>query len=181
MTKGKMKTKIILIVGPSGVGKDTLLRYAKEEFGKKFNFVKRHITRKPDLNEDNYYIDDYAFEILRHNGYFSSFWNAHENQYGIAKRFINPGINIISISRSKIKDFEKQYDNVYTINITIPKELLKQRLLFRGRESKAQIQERLSRNYEKIKAKKLIDFDNSSSLEESKIRFKKLLKEIKNA
>lgn len=175
-----MKTKIVLIVGPSGVGKDTLLRYAREEFGNKLNFAKRYITRKSDLNESNYYIDNYAFEILKHNGYFASSWNAHENYYGIAKRFINPGMNIISISRSKIKDFENQYNNVYTVNITIPKELLKQRLFFRARESEDQIEKRLSRNYEKIEAKKLINFDNSTSLEESKVRFKKLLKEIEN-
>lgn len=176
-----MKTKIILIVGPSGVGKDTLLRHAKEKLGKKFNFVKRYITRKPDTSEENYYIDEYAFEILKHKSYFASSWGAHDNYYGIAKRFITLGVNVISISRSKIKDFEKQYDKVYTINVTIPKKELRQRLLLRGRETEAQIEKRLARSYDKVKAKNLIEFDNSTSLVESKKRFKKLLKEIQSA
>lgn len=175
-----MKTKIILIVGPSGVGKDTLLRHAKEELGGKLNFVKRYITRKADLNECNYYVDDYAFELLKHNSYFASSWNAHGNLYGIAKRSIKNGVNIISISRSKIKDFEEQYDDVYTINISIPTEILEKRLLFRGRETKEEIVKRLSRSYKKIEAKNLINFDNSTSLEESIQRFNNLLIKIQN-
>ena len=173
-----MKTKIILIVGPSGVGKDTLLRSSQEKLSSKLNFVQRYITRKADLNESNYYIDEYAFLLLKHNSYFASSWNAHGNSYGIARRFLTTGTNVISISRSKIKDFEKQYDNVYTINITIPKEILKQRLLFRGRETKEEIEKRLSRSYEKIEAKNLINFDNSTSLEESTKRFDNLLIKI---
>lgn len=175
-----MQTKIVLIVGPSGVGKDTLLRYAKEVYAQKLNFVKRYITRQADLNESNYYVDEYAFEVLRHNGYFASHWNAHGNLYGIPKRFLESGLNIISISRSRIKEFEAQYDNVYTINISIPKELLEQRLLNRARENKEEIEKRLSRTYEKIEARRLIEFDNSKALEESKEKFIKLLKEIEN-
>lgn len=176
-----MKTKIILMVGPSGAGKDTLLRHAKEIYGEKLNFVKRYITRESDVNESNYYIDDYAFEILKHNCYFASSWNAHGNFYGIPKRFIKTGMNIISISRSRIEDFESLYDNVYTINVTIPKDQLKQRLLDRARESEEDIEKRLSRNYEKIEARNLIEFDNSGSLEDSKEMFIDILKEIENA
>lgn len=173
-----MDTKIVLIVGPSGAGKDTLLKEAKKVFKERVNFVKRYITRESDANESNYYIDEYAFEILRHNSYFASNWSAHGNFYGIPKRFIKNGINIISISRANIKDFENLYDNVYTINITIPKETLKQRLLQRGRESVEDIEKRIQRDYAKIEAKNLIEFDNSDSLEESKKAFITLLERI---
>ncbi|WP_320033923.1 AAA family ATPase [Halarcobacter sp.] len=175
-----MNSKIILVVGPSGAGKDTLLRYAKEKLNDRFNFVKRYITREADVNESNYFIDEYAFEILRHNGYFASNWNAHGNFYGIPKRFIKNGVNIISISRSRIKDFENLYEDVYTLNITLPKDKLRQRLLARGRESSEEIEQRLNRSYEKIECNKLIEFDNSSSLEESKEKFLELLKSIEN-
>lgn len=175
-----MDTKIVLIVGPSGVGKDTLLKYAKEIYKENINFVKRYITRVADTNENNYFVDDYAFEVLKNNGYFLSSWNAHGNAYGIPKSFLKNGVNIISISRARIKDFENSYDNVYTINITIKKELLRQRLFNRGRETLEQIEKRLIRSYEKIEAKKLIEFDNSRSLEESKKSFINLLEKIKN-
>lgn len=175
-----MDTKIVLIIGPSGAGKDTLIKEAKKEFKEKINFVKRYITRESDVNESNYYIDEYAFEILRHNSYFASSWNAHGNFYGIPKRFIKNGINLISISRGRIKDFENLYDNVYTINITLPKEILNQRLLKRGRENKEDIEKRVQREYEKIEAKNLIEFDNLASIEDSKKNFISLLKRIEN-
>ncbi|QKF81945.1 phosphonate metabolism protein/1,5-bisphosphokinase (PRPP-forming) PhnN [Halarcobacter ebronensis] len=175
-----MKSKIVLVVGPSGAGKDTLLRYAKQRLGERVNFVKRYITREADANENNYYIDEYAFEILKHNGYFASSWSAHGNFYGIPKRFIENGLNLISISRSKIKDFEKQYDDVITLNITLPKEKLRQRLISRDRESLEEIEKRLNRDYEKIECKKLIEFDNSALLEESKEKFLELLERIEN-
>lgn len=176
-----MQTKIVLIVGPSGAGKDTLLRHAKEVFGEKLNFVKRYITRQADINESNYYIDEYAFEVLRHNGYFASNWSAHGNFYGIPKGFLNAGVNIISISRARIADFEKLYDNVYTINISISKDKLRQRLIDRGRESLEQVEKRLERSYEKIEAKNLIEFDNSLKIEQSVFNFVKLLTQIQNS
>ena len=48
--------KIVLIVGASGVGKDTLLKQVKTKIDA--HFVKRHITRIPDSHEENYYIND---------------------------------------------------------------------------------------------------------------------------
>lgn len=176
--RDKMKTKIILIVGPSGVGKDTLIKGAKKELKTDINFVKRYITRKPDKSEKNYYLDEYAFEILKHNSLFVSTWNAHDNFYGISKNSIKNGLNIISISRSKIEDFEKVYKDVYTINITVPKEELRNRLLVRKRENEEEIEKRLNRTYKKIKARNLIDFDNSGEIEESVNTFIKLLKKI---
>lgn len=173
-----MKTKIILIVGASGVGKDSLIKEAKKDLKKEFNFVKRYITRKPDKNEKNYFLENCAFELLKDNDYFISSWEAHENFYGISKNSIKNRLNIISISRSKISDFEKNFKNVYVINITLNKEELKNRLIKRGRETLEEIQKRLDRSYDKIEAKNLINFENDKSFQESKEAFIKLLKEI---
>lgn len=170
--------KIVLIVGASGVGKDTLLRGIKEKVDA--NFLKRYITREPDSNESNYYLDKNAFLTLKEKNYFISTWEAHENCYAIAKEHIKNGVNIISISRGAIKDFEKIFDEVATINITIPKELLRQRLLKRGRESKEQIEKRIQRSYPQIECKNLIEFDNSDTLEKSIEKFINLIQSIKN-
>lgn len=176
----KMKTKIILIVGASGVGKDTLISHAKEELEDSFNFVKRYVTRKPDINEDNYFVDNYAFEILKNNGFFISHWEAHNNYYGISKNSIQSSINIISISRAKVEDFEKIFENVYTIEISVSKEELRKRLILRKRESLEEIEERINRNYPSIKTNNLIDFDNSYDITISKENFINLLKQIKD-
>ncbi len=170
--------KIVLIVGASGVGKDSLLKSIKNQ--PTINFVKRYITRQPDQNESNYYVDKEAFNILDKKNFFVSTWQAHENYYGIARFDIKEGLNIISISRSAIKDFESQYVNVTTINITVSKDILKQRLENRGRETKEQIEKRLNRKYENLNAKKLIEFDNSDPLENSSKKFINLIQRIEN-
>lgn len=175
-----MNAKIVLIVGASGVGKDTLIKGAKRELKKRVNFVRRYITRKPHKSERNYFVDRQAFYILHDNHFFVSSWNAHQNYYGIAKSSIKEGLNIISISRGRIKDFEKAFREVYTINITVPKEDLRNRLILRNRESEEEIEQRLQRDYEKIEARNLIEFDNSRSIDESIEDFISLLKKIDN-
>lgn len=173
-----MDTKIVLIVGPSGVGKDSLLKFAKNSLENEVNFVNRYITRRPDLNESNFYVDDYAFEILKHNSFFISSWYAHNNFYGIAKSSIKSGLNIISISRAKIKDFENFSNSVFTINISVPKEILKERLENRGRETSLEIEKRLKRSYEKIDANNLMEFDNTKPLDQSAKEFISLLRSL---
>lgn len=173
-----MKKKIILIVGASGVGKDSLIKALKKEFEEKINFVTRCITRAPDKNENNYYFNNYAFDILKEQDFFVSTWQAHNNLYGISRDCLKDGVNIISISRGNIIDFEKEYDNVYTINITLSKDKLKERLITRGRENLEEIEKRLDRSYEKIIANTLIEFDNSKDFSISSNEFKKLIQTI---
>lgn len=165
--------KIVLIVGASGVGKDTLLQNIKGEI--KANFVKRYITRKPDTNEKNFYVDKEAFGILKDDDFFISTWKAHENIYGISKNQIKKGLNIISISRGAIKDFEDRYDDVTTIEIILPRKVLYKRLKSRGREDEEAIQKRLDRSYDKIDAENLIQFTNDKPIKKSSKDFATLL------
>lgn len=170
--------KIILIVGASGVGKDTLIKYARKKMKKEINFVRRYITRKPDKNEKNFFVDNSAFKVLKDNNFFVSSWSAHENLYGIAKSSIKEGVNVISISRKEIEHFESIYNNVTTINITVPKNILKVRLISRGRETKEEIKKRLLRDYGVIKAKKIVEFENILELTISVEIFTKLLGDL---
>ncbi|PHR72636.1 MAG: hypothetical protein COA66_05110 [Arcobacter sp.] len=174
-----MQKKIVLIVGASGVGKDTLLKNIKKSLKNKANFITRYITREADLNEKNYFLDPLAFDLLKINKFFVSSWAAHNNFYGISKNSIKEGLNIISISRSSIKDFEAFYDNVYTINITVPKEELRKRLIKRARENKDEIEERLNRSYACIESNNLIHFDNSEDIGTSSESLLNLLSQIK--
>jgi len=167
---------IILIVGQSGAGKDTLLNCASQHM--ECNFVKRYITRSPDETENNYYISRDCFKTLSEIGYFIAEWSAHSNLYGIAKNDIKEGTNIISVSRQVVKTFEQVFEDVTTIEITAPKDVLYQRLIKRGRETPEQLQSRLERTYEKINAKSLITFNNCMDRETSTRKFVELLKRI---
>jgi len=98
--------------------------------------------------------------------------------YGIAKSSIKEGVNVISISRKEIEHFESIYNNVTTINITVPKNILKVRLISRGRETKEEIKKRLLRDYGVIKAKKIVEFENILELTISVEIFTKLLGDL---
>jgi phosphonate metabolism protein PhnN/1,5-bisphosphokinase (PRPP-forming) len=172
-----METKIILIVGASGVGKDSLLKASLEQLPHT-NVIQRYITRKPDENENNHFLSQEAFSQKVHEDEFISFWSAHGNNYGIAKEDIKEGLNIISVSRGSIVDFEKLYDKVLTLHVTLPKEVLRTRLMHRARESSFEIEKRLNRTYESICAKNLVEFDNSLCLEKSAQAFVRIIKDF---
>jgi ribose 1,5-bisphosphokinase len=55
---------LVLIVGPSGAGKDTLLAYAKARLGGRSDivFARRLVTRPADATEDHEPFDVAAFE-----------------------------------------------------------------------------------------------------------------------
>ena len=112
---------IILVVGPSGSGKDSLLRSARSALSGHgtFGFAKRYITRPPDGSEDNYYLDSRAFKVLEGCGFFLSTWQAHNNYYGIGAHILaeNNGLETVvcSVSRSAIGDFESRCDQTTTI------------------------------------------------------------------
>lgn len=162
--------KIILIVGPSGAGKDTLLRGARDYFrhSAKIRFVRRYITRPPDINEDNYYIDLPGFLTLNEAGFFVASWNAHSNHYGVARhtfRENTPQATVIcSISRTAIEAFERAFPDTVTINVTVPKVILQARLRQRGRENDSQLDHRLARADKPFAARNLVTFDNSREL-----------------
>jgi phosphonate metabolism protein PhnN/1,5-bisphosphokinase (PRPP-forming) len=177
--------KIILLTGASGAGKDTLLKKARVYFRNhpKIHFIKRVITRKPGEFEENYYIEDSAFELLKESGFFISWWNAHGLKYGIPRREVDHlkrgETAIVSISREKVSDFETRFkDQVVVINVTASREVIEKRLKERKRENQLQIITRLKRRDIPVTAKHLINFDNNREIDISSKAFIKLLKKI---
>ncbi len=168
--------KLILIVGASGVGKDTLIKAIKDDI--KANFVTRYVTRIPDENETNYYIAKEDFVCLKDKDFFVSFWEAHGNCYGVSKNSILDGLNIISVSRDSIKDFETEFEEVVTINIKIPTQMLYNRLKSRNREDENTILNRIKRSDKQVVAKRLVEFYNDKSIEQSKQEFVSLISSL---
>ncbi len=174
-------TLIILIVGPSGSGKDTLLRTAREYFReyKRVNFCRRYITRPPDENEDNFFVCKKGFEVLKSANFFAIYWEAYNYFYGIPSYEIKEGhCNFISVSRSVIKEIEKKYPRVITLYIHAEKEEVKKRLLKRRREPQKIIQERLKRYSIKVVASNKIIFINQGEIAKVKEKFISLCKEL---
>lgn len=172
---------ILLVTGPSGAGKDSLLSIARDHYrdNSRMHFANRYVTRRPDENEQNYFVEQAAFLLLRGHGYFVSHWQAHGNLYGVPKTELNgcvkDRVTVVSISRTKIADFERQFERVVTLNITVPPEVLRKRLQARKREDCTAIDKRLRRNTLSVHARQTVRFDNSEELSISGTRFLALL------
>lgn len=173
--------KILLITGPSGAGKDSLLRLAHCHFrdNNRVRFTKRYITRAPDTNEQNFFLDQTAFAILKENDFFVSHWQAHGNCYGISRTEFcdlpQKALSIVSISRENVTDFEQRFEDVTTLCLTVDSEILRKRLKKRGREDDAAIKKRLQRAALPVTAQNLLLFDNSEELTISGRQFVNLL------
>ena len=145
------KGLFLAIVGPSGSGKDTIIEALCKQLPN-IKRVKRYITREQQKagGEDSYNIDFDTFGKLERYGGFAFSWSAHHLKYGLPITIfdeINAGkILIANISRSILDQLSDKFEYYEIILITASDKILAERLEKRGRESKAQIEERLARS-----------------------------------
>ena len=100
----KPNGKLFVIVGASGVGKDTLLNEIKRKLTN-FHFVKRYITRTLDKNsEDHIPISNTDFQNKVKDGFFAISWQAHSLSYGIPKDIEDELANIRRKTSEEIKE-----------------------------------------------------------------------------
>jgi hypothetical protein len=79
---------LIVVLGPSGSGKDTLMSYARKELAARDDvlFVRRTITRPADAgSEDHVPMTDVEFDAAIDRGEFSLTWAANGLRYGLPR------------------------------------------------------------------------------------------------
>ncbi len=143
---------LVLVVGPSGAGKDTLMDAARAALAGDhgFRFARRLITRPAMAGaEDHDSCDEAAFAAAHAGGELALGWAAHGLHYGIPMRELagiaDGKVVIANISRGEIAEAEKLAGRVVIVEITAPPAVLAKRLAARGRESEADIAARLAR------------------------------------
>ncbi|CUH60924.1 phosphonate metabolism protein/1,5-bisphosphokinase (PRPP-forming) PhnN [Thalassobacter stenotrophicus] len=144
MTQGRL----IAVVGPSGVGKDSVM-LGIHESRPRTHLVRRVITRAPDLGgEDFDAVSEAEFEAMKENGAFTISWGAHGLFYGvpvIVKYHLKRGKDcLVNFSRKALPEAAELFPNMVVLNITALPETLAQRLTARGRETPEQIAGRLA-------------------------------------
>ena len=144
--------RLVLVVGPSGAGKDTLIAGARAACRDDATvvFPRRVVTRPASNFEDNDFVSKSAFEQAAAKGAFAFWWSAHGHDYGIPLAIdfdIECGRTVVcNVSRTMVDVVRKRYAHVMTILVTAPKDVLAARLAARDRASDGQILERLSRS-----------------------------------
>ncbi|WP_338721840.1 phosphonate metabolism protein/1,5-bisphosphokinase (PRPP-forming) PhnN [Devosia sp. XK-2] len=163
---------LVLVVGPSGVGKDTLISGARQalEGDKRFSFVRRLVTRPADIDlEDHISLDATEFERARQAGRFAMTWQAHGLDYalpiGVDTDLALGRVVIANISRHAVPEAVARYPLCRVIQISAEISLRAARLAGRGRESRDQIVARLAREGATLPADVTpVVIDNSSSV-----------------
>ena len=175
--------RLVLVVGPSGAGKDTLLRLAQAACidDPDIVFPRRVVTRETSAAEDNIAVSLDEFRRAREHGDFAVHWEAHGHCYALP-RGINDDIRagrtvVVNVSRTVIAALRRAYANVVVVAITAPPDVLAQRLAARGRQSDGDIAERLSRSVGDVPAPVDVTILNSGSAD---YHGRQLLRVIRN-
>ena len=155
--------KLIVISGPSGVGKGTICKRIMESINAKYSVSTT--TRSPREGEvdgvDYFFVSKDEFRDKISKGEFLEYNIYNDNYYGTSKNvineIINKGINVIlEIDVNGANNIKKLYPEALLIYIAPPSmEVLRERLIERGTEDEDVIQKRLAIAKEELKR---IDF-----------------------
>lgn len=148
-----MPPRPLVVVGPSGVGKGTLIAMLQREFPDKFGFSVSHTTRAPrpgEVNGTHYnFVDKATMERDIASGKFLEHANVHQNIYGTsfaAVRAVSKQgrICILDIDVQGAEAVKKSTLNAAYVFIAPPSmEELEQRLRGRGTEAEDAVLKRL--------------------------------------
>jgi len=143
--------RLILVVGPSGAGKDTLISGARAEcaYDSTVVFPRRVITRAATAFEDHDTVSDQMFRRAVAAAAFALWWEAHGLCYGIPGSIdadVRLGKTVVcNVSRTMVEPARKSYASVAVVHVTAPRHLLEARLAARDRRSDGNLAERVTR------------------------------------
>lgn len=150
-----MTGRLLAIVGPSGVGKDTVmdaLMDARPDLCR----ARRVITRPAGPGEDFDSISSDDFRQQDAAGAFLLSWGAHGLHYGIpiqVAQDLQDGQDVlVNLSRTILPVAQTRVPELVVVNLTAPLDVLAERLAKRGRESQAAIKARLERAHTTLPA-----------------------------
>ena len=190
-----MKGNLIIISGPSGVGKSTIRKRIIKEFDN-FKYSVSLTTRKPRIDEETnaeeengkeyYFVTPEIFKENIKNNNFLEYQEVYKDTfYGTLKKdvmnLIDNGINVIlEIDVDGALNIKKEYNDTTLIFIK-PSSLeeLENKLRNRNSDSSKKIEERLEKAKYEINKSKYYDYViTSTNKEEDYKKIKNIIKKI---
>ncbi|MGO3999976.1 phosphonate metabolism protein/1,5-bisphosphokinase (PRPP-forming) PhnN [Pseudomonas fluorescens] len=148
----RLKGRLVYLMGPSGSGKDSLIDAARDALAQ-LNCVvaRRVITRSAEsAGESAFGVSVEAFADLVRAGAFAMSWRANGLGYGIPveiDQWLAEGRHVlVNGSREYLPQAQERYPTLIPVLLSVRSDVLRQRLMSRGREGIEEIEARLARN-----------------------------------
>lgn len=177
-----MQGRLIYLTGPSGAGKDSLLDAARAALAERgVRIARRVITRSAEaIGEAAHSVSAEQFERMEAEQAFALSWRANGLAYGIPAEidaWLAAGEDVlVNGSRGYLPEARRRYPDLLAVLLTVEQDVLRERLLTRGRETPEQIEARLARNALFAQAADdCITLDNSTALADSVVRLLALI------
>ena len=144
-----MSGRFIAVVGPSGVGKDTVME-AMAAADTRLALVRRVITRPTSAGGETFNgVSVPVFKAMERDGAFALSWTAHGLHYGIPAEvdtMLASGRDMLAnLSRGMLLQAQQRFPTLQVISLTADADTLATRLAARGRETRDEIAKRLAR------------------------------------
>ncbi len=176
--------RLVYLMGPSGSGKDSLIDAARATLAThNVAVARRVITRSAEAKgEDAVGVSPERFAQMRAEGDFALCWRANGLDYGIPVQidhWLQQGRSVlVNGSRAHLAEARQRYPDLLAVLLTVEPQVLRQRLLARGRESLEDIERRLARSQQlQLPGKDVYVLDNSTRLDDTVERLLEFLRE----
>lgn len=180
--------KLIIISGPSGVGKSTLRQEIMQEIPN-LHYAISATTRKPRENEvngiDYYFLTEKEFKENIKNDNFLEYEEVYNGLfYGTLKSEVNQklakGMNVIlEIDVNGALNIKNKQESTLIFIAPPNKEALKERLVYRNTDNQEKLQERINKaNYELSFQNKYDYIVINNTLEQAKKDLKEIILKI---
>ena len=152
----KKENRIIVIEGPSGAGKDTIIKTLMQRYPERFGKLVSVATRamRPNESEGNpyHFVTNEEFDRMVENGDIFEHTIRHGEKRGMSERYI---LEMFDANKIPLKDcdivgvraLKSRFANVTTIFITADKKEIEHRL--HGRGDQTEDIERRLKDYDK--------------------------------
>lgn len=176
MSQPKAKGRFIAVVGPAGVGKDSLIA-AMAASDPRLRVVRRVITQanaqKDEIFESSTRED---FKRMERGREFALSWGAQGLSYGIPAAPVDQELEagrdvLANVSRGVLGMADDRFERFMVLSLTAKQEVLASRLKARGGEDDNSIAARLARaSYRVPEGLEVVAIDNSAELKHAVTR-----------
>lgn len=173
---------LVLVVGPSGAGKDSLIDVARARLScdPRFVFPSRVITRGEEPTERHVSVSPEHFTADEAAGRYFLTWRSHGLAYAIpaaiSAALTSGAIVVVNVSRTVIHAAESLIDAVVVLHVTAPPAARAARIRARGREDDDAQVSRLERSVAVTPLRSpVIEVANDGALEDASACFMQAL------